>query len=182
MHLVDMTTLLILLSLGLGNHHPRGQDITAALLSSFMPSPNPSPSSSAQRGGLLHRRDGLPTDTEHRADGSTVGFQLLRVSAAPRPELLADGSSAGLQRLRCLCCSVSPAALLPNDCLSVLCAPCFGCRGKRLHCPTAASRCYIPHAPHAPRSRGPALSMPPAGPRPCSPSRGPTSFRLDGPV
>jgi hypothetical protein len=29
MHLVGMDTLLILLSLGLGNHHPRGQDITA---------------------------------------------------------------------------------------------------------------------------------------------------------
>jgi hypothetical protein len=28
MHLVGMITLLILLSLGLGNHHPRGQDIT----------------------------------------------------------------------------------------------------------------------------------------------------------
>jgi hypothetical protein len=28
MHLVDMSTLLILLSLGLGYHHPRGQDIT----------------------------------------------------------------------------------------------------------------------------------------------------------
>jgi hypothetical protein len=28
MHLVGMTTLLILLSLGPGNHHPRGQDIT----------------------------------------------------------------------------------------------------------------------------------------------------------
>jgi hypothetical protein len=27
MHLVDMDTLLILLSLGLGSHHPRGQDI-----------------------------------------------------------------------------------------------------------------------------------------------------------
>jgi hypothetical protein len=28
MHLVGMDTLLILLSLGPGNHHPRGQDIT----------------------------------------------------------------------------------------------------------------------------------------------------------
>jgi hypothetical protein len=28
MHLVDMSTLLILLSLGLGYHHTRGQDIT----------------------------------------------------------------------------------------------------------------------------------------------------------
>jgi hypothetical protein len=28
MHLVGMNTLLILLSLGLGYHHPRGQDIT----------------------------------------------------------------------------------------------------------------------------------------------------------
>jgi hypothetical protein len=28
MHLVDMSTLLILLSLGLGYHHPMGQDIT----------------------------------------------------------------------------------------------------------------------------------------------------------
>jgi hypothetical protein len=28
MHLVDMDTLLILLSLGQGYHHPRGQDIT----------------------------------------------------------------------------------------------------------------------------------------------------------
>jgi hypothetical protein len=29
MHLVDMSALLILLSLGLGYHHPRGQDITS---------------------------------------------------------------------------------------------------------------------------------------------------------
>jgi hypothetical protein len=28
MHLVGMNTLFILLSLGPGNHHPRGQDIT----------------------------------------------------------------------------------------------------------------------------------------------------------
>jgi hypothetical protein len=28
MHLIDMNTLLILLSLGPGHHHPRGQDIT----------------------------------------------------------------------------------------------------------------------------------------------------------
>jgi hypothetical protein len=32
MHLVGMITLLILLSLGPGNHHPRGQDMTVVLL------------------------------------------------------------------------------------------------------------------------------------------------------
>jgi hypothetical protein len=32
MHLVDMSTLLILLGLGRGYHHPRGQDITTSLL------------------------------------------------------------------------------------------------------------------------------------------------------
>jgi hypothetical protein len=32
MHLVGMDTLLILLSLGPGHHHPRGQDITHSLL------------------------------------------------------------------------------------------------------------------------------------------------------
>jgi hypothetical protein len=34
MHLVCMITLLILLSLGPGNHHPRGQDITKSQLPS----------------------------------------------------------------------------------------------------------------------------------------------------
>jgi hypothetical protein len=33
MHLVGMNTLLILLSLGPGNHHPRGQDITMGMVS-----------------------------------------------------------------------------------------------------------------------------------------------------
>jgi hypothetical protein len=32
MHLVGMNTLLILLSLGPGHHHPRGQDITQSFL------------------------------------------------------------------------------------------------------------------------------------------------------
>jgi hypothetical protein len=32
MHLVDMSNLLILLSLGPGNDHPRGQDITGCLI------------------------------------------------------------------------------------------------------------------------------------------------------
>jgi hypothetical protein len=53
---------------------------------------------------------------------------------SPRPKLRADGSAVGLQRLRCLCCSVSPVALLPDSCLPVFCAPRFGCRGKWLHC------------------------------------------------
>jgi hypothetical protein len=35
MHLVGMDTLLILLSLGLGHHHPRGQDITQATAPSY---------------------------------------------------------------------------------------------------------------------------------------------------
>jgi hypothetical protein len=32
MHLIGMDTVLILLSLGPGNHHPRGQDITRSRL------------------------------------------------------------------------------------------------------------------------------------------------------
>jgi hypothetical protein len=48
MHLVGMDTLLILLSLGLGYHHPRGQDITIhpfrRLMSlSVYPNPGTSP-------------------------------------------------------------------------------------------------------------------------------------------
>jgi hypothetical protein len=48
MHLVDMDTLLIILSLGLGNHHPKGQDITMHPLrrptsSSVNPNPGTSP-------------------------------------------------------------------------------------------------------------------------------------------
>jgi hypothetical protein len=35
MHLVGMDTLLILLSLGPGHHHPRGQDITLHHIQSF---------------------------------------------------------------------------------------------------------------------------------------------------
>jgi hypothetical protein len=48
MHLVDMITLLILLSIGPGYHHPRGQDITIHPLkrptsSSVNPNPGTSP-------------------------------------------------------------------------------------------------------------------------------------------
>jgi hypothetical protein len=48
MHLVDIDTLLILLSLSPGYHHPRGQDITIAPLrrptsSSVNPNPETSP-------------------------------------------------------------------------------------------------------------------------------------------
>jgi hypothetical protein len=48
MHLIGMDTLLILLSLGPGNHHPRGQDITIHPLrrptsSSVNPNPGTSP-------------------------------------------------------------------------------------------------------------------------------------------
>jgi hypothetical protein len=44
MHLVGMDTLLILLSLGIGYHHPTGQDITIHLLrrlTSLSVNPNP---------------------------------------------------------------------------------------------------------------------------------------------
>jgi hypothetical protein len=48
MHLVGMITLLILLSLGPGNHHPRGQDITAPPGPLLPPPPLPLPSRSRQ--------------------------------------------------------------------------------------------------------------------------------------
>eukprot|EP00267_Zea_mays_P034769 XP_008670018.1 uncharacterized protein LOC103647228 isoform X2 [Zea mays] len=59
-----------------------------------------------RRAGLLQAGGSSPA---RRPTGRTdpVDLQLLRASAAPRPELRADGSAA--QRLRCLCCSVSPA-------------------------------------------------------------------------
>jgi hypothetical protein len=78
----------------------------------------------AGRGGQRARRPA-------RGRGSEAGG--LRAEAArrpvasappclcsPRPKLRADGSVVGLQRLRCICCSVSPAALLPDGCLPVL--------------------------------------------------------------
>jgi hypothetical protein len=93
-------------------------------------------SCSARRGGLRARkllgsaacgRGGLRADAARRPAAPPC-------LCSPRPKLRADGSAVGLQRLLCLCCSVSPAALLPDGCLPVFCAPRFGCRGKWLHC------------------------------------------------
>jgi hypothetical protein len=118
------------------------------------PSPNPSSArrSCARGCGSARQAAGAAACTAHgsgsarrpaRGRGSEAGG--LRADAArrpaappclcsPRPKLRADGSAVGLQRLRCLCCSVSLAALLPDGCLPVFCAPRFGCRGKWLHC------------------------------------------------
>jgi hypothetical protein len=80
--------------------------------------------------GRGSKAGGLRVDAARRPAASAAPPCL----CSPRPKLRADGSVVGLQRLRYLCCSVSPAALLPDGCLPVFCAPRFGCRGKWLHC------------------------------------------------